>query len=185
MLLFKDKKLFERASILRDHGMSRQKKYWHDEVGYNYRMTNLQAAIGVAQMERVGDFVGHKRRLAELYCGFFSGTLKITPPAKANWSNNSYWLYTILLDSSSGIARDEIIKKMLMNGIETRPAFFPLHKMPPYERFAQGSGFPVSCDISSRALNLPSSVFLQKEDVERICKTLLAMFEIRSMINKV
>lgn len=184
MLLFKDKKLFERASVLRDHGMSKQKKYWHDEVGYNYRMTNLQAAIGVAQMEKVVEFVGHKKRLGDLYNNFFAKADKITTPAITEWSKNSYWLYTILLDAASGIDRDELIRKMLMNGIETRPAFFPLHKMPPYKRFARGRAFPVSCDISSRGINLPSSVFLKKEEIEEICRTLLSMLEIRSMVNK-
>lgn len=182
MLLFKDKKLFDRASLLRDHGMSKQKKYWHDEVGYNYRMTNMQGAIGVAQMERVDDFVVDKRRLGALYDGFFSNTHKIRVPARKEYSKNSYWLYTVLLDSSAGIERDELIKKMLMNGIETRPVFFPLHMMPPYARFARRGAFPVACDVSSRGISLPSSVFIKKEEVKWICGVLLSILENRSIV---
>jgi len=185
MLVFKDKKLFERASILRDHGMSKHKKYWHDEVGYNYRMTNMQAAIGVAQMERVDAFVSHKRRLGVLYDSLFANTAKITTPARTDSSDNSYWLYTILLDTASGIARDELIKKMLMNGIETRPVFFPLHKMPPYAQFARGGTFPVACDVSARGISLPSSVFIKKEEVEGICKVLLSILETRAIVDRV
>lgn len=184
MLVFKDKALFERASILRDHGMSKQRKYWHDTVGYNYRMTNLQAAIGVAQMEKVSDFVGEKKRLGADYNGFFRNADKIKTPAKTDGSDNSFWIYTVLLDASAGIDRDELIKKMLMNGIETRPVFFPLHTMPPYAQFAGRGKFPVSCDISARGLSLPSSVFIKKEEIERVCRVLLSMLEVRSIIER-
>lgn len=185
MLLFKDKKLYERASVLRDHGMSKQIKYWHDEVGYNYRMTNMQAAIGVAQMERVNNFVEQKHRLGALYDSFFAKAVNITTPARTDSSNNSYWLYTILLDTASGISRDELIKKMLMNGIETRPVFFPLHKMPPYAQFARGGGFPVACDVSARGISLPSSVFIKNEEVEGICRVLLSILETRSIVDRI
>src|ERR1700756_517052 len=141
MVFFKDKKVYEKAIILRDHGMSKEKKYWHDYVGFNYRMTNMQAAIGCAQMERINEFVAAKRKLADFYNKILGQIGCFVLPPQENWAVNGYWLYTVLLKKDAGISRDALMDKMLKNGVETRPAFFPLHQMPPYKNYPTRSNF--------------------------------------------
>ncbi|MBK6776482.1 MAG: DegT/DnrJ/EryC1/StrS family aminotransferase [Flavobacteriales bacterium] len=132
MTLFRDPAVAERAIVLRDHGMDKQKRYWHQMVGYNYRMTNVQAAIGVAQLERLDEFVQAKRNLAAVYNAGLSGINGVTLPPEEEWAFNGFWLYSCILGESFGMQRDELMEKMMRNGVETRPLFYPLHEMPPY-----------------------------------------------------
>jgi perosamine synthetase len=182
MVLFKDKAHYDRACILRDHGMSRDKKYWHDMVGYNYRMTNLQAAIGVAQMENIDKIVAQKIKLAQQY----TSTLKelsayITLPPQHPNVLNTYWLYSVTINNQEGIlSRDEIIKKLLANGIETRPIFYPLHQMPVYKKYAKAT-YPVSSAISEGGMCLPSYINLTISDITFICSKLASIFKINQL----
>src|SRR5678816_3223115 len=111
MVLFKDETVNNKALVLRDHGMSKQKRYWHDFVGFNYRMTNIQAAIGVAQLERLDEFVEAKRKMAAVFNGGLSQHKAITLPPEKDWAFNGYWLYTCIIDPKGGITRDELIEK--------------------------------------------------------------------------
>ncbi len=165
MVFFKDKEAYEKAIVLRDHGMSKTKKYWHDYVGFNYRMTNLQAAIGCAQMERIDEFVNEKRKLAAFYNTLLSETGLFTLPPQEPWALNGYWLYTAILNESSPISRDELMQKLLKNGVETRAVFFPLHNMPPYQNYPTKSTFENSKFISEHGISLPSSVNITEEEL--------------------
>lgn len=178
MVLFKNKEQYEKAAVLRDHGMSKQKRYWHDFVGFNYRMTNLQGAIGVAQMERLTEFVEAKRKLASRYTGYFSSHPGIITPPEASWARSGYWLYTMLINSKEGISRDEFMEKMLKNGVETRPVFYPLHEMPPYIQYARGS-YPNTEYISQNGVSLPSSVHISDQEMENIAQAIHTIFSAR------
>jgi perosamine synthetase len=180
MILFSDEALYERAAMLRDHGMSRERRYWHLEAGYNYRLTNLQAAIGTAQMERVVPILERKRTLAERYTSGLEGTRGIVCPPRAAWAEPVCWLYTLRVDEDLGMTRDELAERLLMSGIETRPVFPPLHGMPPFERFARGS-FPVTERLASTGLTLPSGVTLSDDDVDAITTTLRGIVDVRRM----
>jgi perosamine synthetase len=170
MVLFKDEAIRERARILRDHGMSPERRYWHDEVGYNYRITNLQAAVGVAQLERADFFVEKKRWIAEQYRKRLSLLSCLKLPQEYGDVTNSYWLYTVLLTEELALKRDQIIKSMKLNGIETRPVFYPMHRMPPYHAFAiDGAAYPVSNSISDTGISLPSGITLEISDITRVC----------------
>jgi len=182
MLLFRDKSVFERAAVLRDHGMLPGRRYWHELVGYNYRMTNLQAAVGVAQMERVREFVNRKVRIGELYKSSLKGSAEVCTPAEVPGTVNSYWLFSILLAPGAGIGRDEMMDKLLMNGVETRPLFHPLHVMPPYKNFSKGRSFSVSTDISSRGLSLPSAVTLTDGEVRGIGEKIASLLDVKSLL---
>lgn len=174
MILFKAEKAYNLAAILRDHGMSKQKRYWHDMIGYNYRLTNIQAAIGVAQMERLDDFVDAKRRIAKQYNSELSISDKfILPASDKPGSKSSNWLYTILVKDNCKFTRNELMAYLNANGVESRPVFYPLHEMPPYIDYAGDSNFPVSTLISKTGISLPSSPWLTKEDVAFICKRIL------------
>ncbi len=176
MIFFKDKKHFDRAVVLRDHGMSKEKKYWHDEVGFNYRMTNMQAAIGCAQLERIRDFISEKRKLAAFYDRLLENLEAFEIPPNPDWSQNGYWLYTALLKKNAPFSRNTLIEKMLKNGIETRPAFYPLHAMPPYQQFGKSGTFPVSELISEQGISFPSSVHLSNSELENMSQTLTSIF---------
>jgi len=169
MVLFKDPTIANKASILRDHGMSKERRYWHDFVGYNYRLTNMQAAVGVAQFERLNTFVLAKRKLAEIYnktlnsCSFFQ-----TPIEKEN-TFNSYWLYTFLVNDSAPFKREELMEYLSKKAIESRPVFYPLHVMPPYELFGNTMELDVSIEISNSGISLPSAVSLSELEANYIC----------------
>lgn len=177
MLLFKDEAKLERARMLRDHGMSRERRYWHNEVGYNYRLTNIQAALGVAQMERVDEFVARKRWIAEQYQLRLPKILGISLPGEFGEVINSFWLYTILLPCELTSKRNEIIDLMINEGVEARPVFYPMHRMPPYEPFVYaGQEFPVSSFVADSGISLPSAVTMNEADIERVCLVMRKIF---------
>ena len=180
-VLFQDAATFERAHMLRDHGMSRERKYWHLEVGFNYRLTNLQAAVGVAQLERVDAILAHKRSLAIRYAEGLAAVDGVELPPRAEWADPTYWLYTIRLADHAGLPRDSLAERLLLNGIETRPVFYPLHSMPAFERYCQTPEFPVADTISRSGLSLPSSVALKDEDVSLVIERITAILRVRRL----
>jgi perosamine synthetase len=159
----------ESARMLRDHGMSRRKKYWHPLIGFNYRMTNLQAALGVAQLERIDQVIERKRKNAQLYDSLLEGLPEIIPPPEMRWAKSVYWFYTILIKDKLKISRNRLMKELARQAIETRPAFYPITSMPPYRN---GTKFPVAERISKRGLSLPSSPLLKADNIHRICKVI-------------
>lgn len=168
--LCNDAVVAEKIAKLRDHGMTKDKKYWHDEVGFNYRMTNLQAAVGVAQLERIDWFLARKRKNAELYNHYLSDVVGLILPTEKEWAKSVFWMYSILLRKDYyQISRDNLIASLKKEGIESRPVFYPLHKMPPYK---QNGSFTNAELISSSGLSLPSSVTLQDEDIQYVCETI-------------
>ena len=171
MILFKEKNLAEKTRILRDHGMNPEKKYWHELVGYNYRLTNIQAAIGLAQLERFKEIVQKKMMIFQWYKSFLENVEGVAQlPIELEISQNSNWLFTLLLDNS--IDKNFIMKKLLNNGIESREVFYPLNEMPPYRIYNCSKKLTNSKRISKQGISLPSSVNLNFEDVSFICNTL-------------
>ena len=168
MCVTDNEELAERMRLLRDHGMSRHKKYWHDIVGFNYRMTNLQAAIGVAQLGKLDEFIEKKRQIAKWYAEELKeleekGLIELHP--EMPWAKCVYWMYSILIGDEAKISRDELMKKLEEKGIETRPFFIPMHILPIHKRDKR---FPVAEKLAREGVNLPSSVKLNREDVEII-----------------
>lgn len=172
MILFQYADHYRAAHGLRSHGMSKEKRYWHVDAGYNYRMTNIQAAIGVAQMERIGEFVAAKRRIAKAYIKGLSGVEGLRMPAEEKGAFNSYWLFTVLLDDRLASHRDDILRRLSEKGIETRPLFYPLHEMPPYKSLQRSLDFPVSGRLSRSGISLPSSYSLTEEQLDYVVRTL-------------
>jgi len=169
MCITNDAELAEKMRMLRDHGMSSQKKYWHDVIGFNYRMTNLQAAIGVAQLEKLDKFVEKKRRIARIYNQSLKDVEGLELPPEMAWAKSVYWMYSILVTNNFGMNRDHIINKLVNSEIDSRPFFYPIHTMPPYK---ENTRYPIAEKISKEGLNLPSSVKLTDDDLERIVAVL-------------
>ena len=171
--LTNDEKLAERMRILRDHGMNPDKRYWHDVMGFNYRMTNLQAAVGVAQLKKLDRFAEKKREIARWYSEGLKelekeGQIKLHP--EMPWAKCVYWMYCILVEGKFGMSRDELMKQLEEKGIETRLFFYPVHIMPPYYTNKNEKDFAVAEELSGKGINLPSSVKLSREDIQKICE---------------
>ncbi len=153
---------------LKGQGMSPQKRFWFDMVGYNYRMTNIEAAIGLGQLERVDEHIAARKQVAQWYAedlADMAGCVevqKVTPGAESVW-----WMFSILLTGKAKRNRDELAEILQEKGIETRPLFYPMHIMPVYED--RNANCPVCEGIAARGLNLPTHALLSREDVAYIC----------------
>jgi perosamine synthetase len=181
MVVFRDQEAYKRATIIRDHGMSIEKKYWHEVVGYNYRLTNIQAAIGLGQLEQFDEVIKKKRGLEQTYIDSLSDCSGVTFPPSKKWSENICWLFTVLIDTDKFGDRDSLVKKFHLNGIDTRPVFYPLHQMPVFKKYVNTNHFPVADQISSKGISLPSSLNLEKEDVKKICEVFLQFRSIKKI----
>ena len=171
MVTTNSEELDARVRLLKGQGQDPRRRYWFEVVGYNYRMTNVAAAIGLAQLEQLDLHLSDRRRVARWYDEALSnldGVIR-RPVERAGYTN-VYWLYTIILDDCDHIDRDTLIKCLDDDGIETRPVFYPMHHMPPY--FDSSASMPVAERAASRGLSLPSHGHLSESDVDRIATKL-------------
>lgn len=166
MITTNDAKIAERAAFLRNHAMSKERHYFHTELGYNYRMTNLQAAFGLAQLEGLDKFVGERIRIARLYSEMLAGVDGITLPAERPYSKHIFWTYSVLIEDEFGISSFELQERLRDKGIETRPFFAPISKMPFYQKF--DFNCPVCYDVSKRGISLPTFSGLTEKQIERV-----------------
>lgn len=166
MLVSNDDALADRAEFLKDHAMSSTRRYWHPEVGYNYRLTNLQAALGVAQMERIDQLVECRRANARRYNERLRDVSGLALPPEAPWAKSVYWMYSVLIEDDFGFSRDEVIDGLKAKGVDTRPFFYPAHTMPAYNT---GQQLPVAEALSRKGINLPSGPTLTEEQIDYVC----------------
>lgn len=172
MIVTNNKEIAEKSRILRDHGMSPERRYWHEVIGYNYRMTNIQAALGVAQMGKIDRIIKRKKEIAKQYEVHLQNISGITLPKEMPWAVNIYWLYTILVDEDlTGCSIEYLMSILRSNEIESRPFFPPIHKQPAY---VTSQTFPVAEKISSSGISLPSFPELKNEDIEKICSLIIS-----------
>ncbi|MBA4392551.1 MAG: aminotransferase DegT, partial [Desulfobacca sp.] len=165
MLVTDNEEWVEKACMLRDHGMSKDRKYWHPVVGYNFRMTNIQAAIGLGQIMKLDWLIKKKREIA----GYYNERLKNSPgiilPVEENWAKSVFWLYNVLLKTETNKNRDDLIALLSQNDVESRPVFYPIPNMPPYQN--QGD-YPVSDRISREGISIPSGSNLTRPQQDHI-----------------
>ena len=163
MVVSNDKTLIERARHLKGQGLAAHREYWHDVVGYNYRMTNIEAAIGLAQLERADQLIERKRDLAARYAAALAH-LPIDIHSQASGTIHSYWMFSILVERDD--QRDPLRKHLAAAGIETRPLFYPVHTMPIYAQNYRKHR--VAEDLAWRGINLPSWPGLQQQQVDKV-----------------
>lgn len=168
MVTMRDEALRDRVRILRGQGMNPARRYWFETVGYNYRMTNIQAAIGLAQLEQAGDHLRRRREVASWYDRRLADFLTI--PLEEPWAHHVYWIYSILLPEWVKPSRDEVMAALDAAGIETRPVFYPMHIMPPYRE--ENGCYPVAERVAERGISLPTHGLLTEEDVAYIAAAL-------------
>ena len=164
MVVSGDRTIMERARHFKGQGLAAHREYWHDVVGYNYRMTNICAALGLAQLERVGAFVERKRQIAALYRRALRGA-PVTLQAESVDVAHAWWMVTLLCDDAAD--RDALRRHLAARGIETRPVFYPVHTMPMYSQRFQRN--PVAEDTAWRGVNLPSFPALSDAEVAAVC----------------
>lgn len=166
MITTDDEALFLTGKRLRDHAMSPVKRYWHEEIGYNYRMTNMQAALGVAQLERVDQFIAQRREIMDWYRAGLGGRLGLRLNCDASWAKSVYWMVCLEVEGMDEGLRGKLMAALRSRGVDSRPYFYPVSDMPMYPR----ADTPVTHRISHSGINLPSYVDLTRKDVEFICQ---------------
>lgn len=173
MLLTDDHKIAENARSLRNQAYGKETRFLHHSIGYNYRMTNIQAAIGCGQIKHVKESVRTKIRIANLYTKLLKNVEGITPPPTRNDIVNTYWMYTVLIEQQFGINRDKFAMLLKEMGIETRPVFYPIHKQPAYDGYFGSKSFPVAESISNKGINLPSGNTLSNDDIKYVVESII------------
>lgn len=155
------------------------REYYHKEVGYNYRLTNLHAAVGLAQLEQLEGFLQRKRDIARRYREAFAGIPEITPMPQQEGA--AYWLYTILV--SSRAQRDALLAGLTEEHIEARPLWQPIHTQPPYQGCQSAGSITVATDLYERAVSLPSSVGLTDQELERCVRAVKQICAVQDVLH--
>jgi perosamine synthetase len=166
MVVTDDDTLAERLRLLRGQGMDPKRQYWHPILGYNYRMTNVAAAIGLAQMERFEHLVSERLRVAGHYNRKLARVPSLTLPPEVKPAKSVYWLYSVLAPDAA--RRDALMAGLAKAGVETRPFFHPIHHFPMYAGCPTDGGCPVAVDLARRGINLPTSTYLKDADLDFI-----------------
>lgn len=171
-----NKAVYLKAKQLRDHGMQPDQRYWHDVVGYNYRLTNIQAAIGCAQLEQLEDFTKKRIERFQLYHDLFEGCEHIQEQHICSGNISANWLYTICLKGDFSDKRDQLISYLKLKGIETRPIFYPMNEMPAFKNYVDPGEFPISRSVSYSGISLPSSLSMTIEESKAVVDNVLRFF---------
>ncbi len=172
MVVTNDDALAARVRLLRGQGMDSERRYWFPVVGYNYRMMNLPAAIGLAQLERADWHISRRREVAETYLRLLRDIPSLSWQAEAERVRHAYWMFTVILGEELAVSRDALMARLLEQGIETRPVFYPLHQLPPYREAARGEEFPVAEGLARRGVSLPTWAGLSLDDLSYVCERL-------------
>jgi perosamine synthetase len=173
MITTKSKQLFNRIDDINNDFMDKNKKFFHTEIGYNFRLTNLQAALGLAQFENIDKFLDAKIKNAKIYNSLLKDQDILQLPVEKPWAKNIYWLYSVVLKKNG--LRDRMMRYMSDAGIETRPFFTPMHDLPMYK---QKGDFAVSDYLAKNGLSFPSGTGLKESQIEYICKEIIKFIRI-------
>lgn len=176
IILTEDARLAERCSFLRDHAMSPTRRYWHPEVGFNYRITNLQAALGLAQLRRIDELIAKRDRIGRWYRDMLATQADVAFNPQAPWASTVFWLACALLPER--VDRTAVMQQLKAEGVDTRPFFVPMHRLPMYERarmVLRATGQPAVADaLAEQGINLPTAPSLGQDDVAYITERLVA-----------
>lgn len=180
MVVTNDPEIAQRARLLKDLAFSPEKRFLHMDIGFNYRMTNIQAAIGLAQLEKINSLVEARRGNAQSYNRLLKDIPGIILPVEREGVKNVYWMYGILIEEEFGLSRDELMIMLKERGIETRTFFYPMHQQPVFQEMGlfAGEKYPVAEALSQKGLYLPSGSGLKEEEIENVCR---AIKEIRGI----
>jgi len=172
MVTTDDGDLAAQVRLLKSHGMDPNRKYWFPVIGYNYRMTNVAAAIGRGQIEKAAWHLERRREVADWYRELLTGVPGLSWQAEEPAARHVWWMFTVVLDDHVRLERDAVMARLAAAGIDTRPIPHPLHQLPAYREGTQGQAFPVAERLARRGINLPTSAGLTRDHVARVCDRL-------------
>jgi perosamine synthetase len=171
MITTNDEQLYNRCRFLRDHAMSSTKRYWHPEKGYNFRMTNIQAAIGVAQLERINEITAARSRVFNAYHKRLKDHPVISINNTSPWATNSFWLIAARIKGITEEQRDQLMGRLREENVDSRPFFYPMSDLP---YLTKTDKTPVTHTVFKEGINLPTYFDLTDFEVDRICSSLIS-----------
>lgn len=158
----------DKVRLLRGQGMDPARRYWFPVIGYNYRMTNIQAAMGLAQLENIDQHLAKRIQVAEWYRQYLQHSEQFVQlPVELEWAHHSFWMYTIVLRDQVRLTGEAFREALLQRGVDTRPVFYPMHTLPPH---LDGHSYPVAEQLSARGVNLPTHGQLTESDIAYIAE---------------
>jgi perosamine synthetase len=170
MIVTDNEELAERCRSLRNLCFQPQKRFVHEELGWNFRFTNLQAAVGLAQLEKLDEHVRRKRRMGKLYTKLLTGMPELQLPLPiTDYSENIYWVYGMVLNDHVPFDAEEAMRRFKEKDVGTRPFFWPMHEQPVFRKIGlfAGESYPVAERIARRGFYIPSGLALTEEQIER------------------
>lgn len=168
MVLTDDDEVAQEMRLLMNLAHAPGKRFWHEKVGFNYRMTNIQAAIGLGQLEHIEEFLAHKKWMGEEYTKRLSDIEGLTLPVTKEYAENVYWMYSLRVNEALGMSRDEFCNRLKDKGVDTRNFFISLSSQPISEQYRRAE-CPVSAEIAETGFYLPSGLALTEEQLEYVC----------------
>jgi perosamine synthetase len=180
MLLTNNEQLAERCCSLRNLCFQPQKRFVHQELGWNLRMSNLQAALGVAQLERLDEFVARKRHIGQRYTELLSDIPGLQLPLpRTDYADNIYWVYGLVLKDEVPFDAEEAMRRLAQYKIGTRPFFWPMHEQPVFRKMGlfDGVSYPVAERIARRGFYIPSGMALTDEQICRVAQVVVEVFK--------
>ena len=173
MVVTDDAVLAERARRLKDLAHASGERFLHTDVGFNYRMTNVQAALGVAQLKRIESHIRKKRWMAREYGSRLGGVSGLKLPVEKSWARSVYWMYGVVVEPGFSRTRDEVMERLKEKGIETRSFFIPMHRQPVFQkgpcRVKNFKSFPVAEKLAAQGLYLPSGLTITRDQIDTVC----------------
>lgn len=178
MLLTNNKKYVEKARAYRNLCFKAERRFYHTELGHNFRLTNIQAAIGLGQLERIDELVEKKRWIGQSYNERLKNIHGLSLPVEEPWAKNVYWMYGIVLDESTGMNAVDFASNLHEQGIMTRPFFLGMHEQPVFHDMGlyKGEHYPETERLAKQGLYFPSGLTLTGEQINKICKVVQKFF---------
>ena len=175
MVLTRDAAQAERLRSLRNLCFRKERRFLHTELGNNYRLTNIQAAIGLAQLERIEESVAKKRKMGAAYTERLRDLPMLQIPVEETWAKNVYWMYGLVVDESTGMDAVEFARRLAEKGVMTRPFFLGMHEQPVFHEMGLfvGEHYPVAERIARQGLYLPSGMTLTEAQINQVCEAVV------------
>src|SRR5579859_3697773 len=179
MLLVDDDQLAERARRLRNLGFQPGRRFLHTELGFNFRLTNMQAALGLAQIDRMDEIVARKRRMGQAYTRQLAEVAGLELQVQQPWARSVYWMFGLVLSEATGLDAREFAGRLEARHVETRPFFLGMHEQPVLREMGlfAGESYPVAERLARQGLYLPSGLALQQQQIESVCQAVREALE--------
>jgi len=172
MVMTSNAELADRARSLRNLCFRPERRFYHTELGFNFRMTNLQAALGLAQVERIDQIVNHKRWMGKAYSEQLSGIPGLQLPVEESWAKNIYWMFGVVLDNEHDLNAIEFADQLIKFGVQTRPFFLGMHEQPVLleRNLFKDEHYPIAEHLARKGLYLPSGMALSEAQLNSVCE---------------